>query len=410
MDYQIYIYYILILKNFMIGLCKTNHYPIEIIRLIIMSIYEEIKISSGYSADHLFVYTPQGAMDLYAWGNNETGQLGIGYSTKKNYMKGYTLSGCLQKINFNFSAPIKSVVCGKKYSICLTEAGYVYSWGNNSVGQLGLGDMIDKHSPQKIELSNVVIINCGSNYTIAYENGNFYGWDESYHGEFGFSYVGNWNKPTLLSWFYKNVLQISCGESHILCLTTDCIIGWGNNSRGQLGSAIDLYDGLEKYNPIEITFFKENKIEIISIKCGKHQTMFLSAVDEIYVCGDDGCTQSDETDYNEVYGIKKLYVKFNNIKEIDCGGHNKVVLTKDGKSYLNYVRFIYGNLQDLPVKKDRGIDYFTNFEEHIPGIQMVKCGKNHVVYVTHIYDDKCVLTNKILVRRNDFTGRVELEF
>ena len=60
----------------------------------------------------------------------------------------------------------------------LTESGDVYSWGNNSNGRLGLGHTDAVATPTKIDISNVVAIGSSSynseQYKLLKENGNLY--------------------------------------------------------------------------------------------------------------------------------------------------------------------------------------------------------------------------------------------
>ncbi len=72
---------------------------------------------------------------------------------------------------------------------CLSLNWKVYTWGSNSVGQLGLGDQIDRHSPTLMDAL--------------------------------------WGLP---------VVQLAAGESHSLALTTSGhMFAWGSNHYGQLG-------------------------------------------------------------------------------------------------------------------------------------------------------------------------------
>ena len=50
------------------------------------------------------------------------------------------------------------------HTLALTESGHVFSWGYNSLGQLGINNKTHQNIPIKVNLSNDVIIksiSCG---------------------------------------------------------------------------------------------------------------------------------------------------------------------------------------------------------------------------------------------------------
>ena len=95
---------------------------------------------------------------VYSWGTNELGQLGIEYRD---------LSKSPQQLIFPDTIIIKSVSCGGFSSMALTQHGEVYSWGSNRFGQLGyLDDKICIHIPRKIKLLNVMTMSRGYDFTI----------------------------------------------------------------------------------------------------------------------------------------------------------------------------------------------------------------------------------------------------
>ena len=89
--------------------------------------------------------------------SNEYGQLGIGD-------KDLSHTSIPQKVNL---PPCKQISCGNNFTMCLSENGEVYSFGNNDYGQLGLGNNAENYnSPQLISsLKDVEFIECGGNHT-----------------------------------------------------------------------------------------------------------------------------------------------------------------------------------------------------------------------------------------------------
>mmetsp|Transcript_24527 Transcript_24527/g.30586 ORF Transcript_24527/g.30586 Transcript_24527/m.30586 type:complete len:215 (+) Transcript_24527:282-926(+) len=66
---------------------------------------------------------------------------------------------------------IVSVACGDKHTVCVTEDGAVYSWGNGRSGALGHSNTENSAEPKRVEgLSNIVRVDCGTDHTIALDS------------------------------------------------------------------------------------------------------------------------------------------------------------------------------------------------------------------------------------------------
>lgn len=46
---------------------------------------------------------------------------------------------------------VTQVVCGRFHTMCVTATSQVFAWGQNSSGQLGLGDTVDRRAPAVID-------------------------------------------------------------------------------------------------------------------------------------------------------------------------------------------------------------------------------------------------------------------
>jgi alpha-tubulin suppressor-like RCC1 family protein len=110
--------------------------------------------------------------DLYTWGGNGHGQLGIGSTTNQstpqlvNAFGGVTVSkfsgamGWNSSINFEHGS-----------SMCLLSTGAVYTWGHNGEGQLGTGNTTQYNTPQHISglgTDNQDILMAHSAYGVSY--------------------------------------------------------------------------------------------------------------------------------------------------------------------------------------------------------------------------------------------------
>jgi len=110
--------------------------------------------------------------DLYMWGYNARGQLGIGSTTNQstpqlvNAFGGVTVS----KFSGAHGFPI-GINATYGASMCLLSTGAVYTWGHNADGALGTGNMTQYNTPQHISglgTDNQDILMAHSVYGVSY--------------------------------------------------------------------------------------------------------------------------------------------------------------------------------------------------------------------------------------------------
>lgn len=81
---------------------------------------------------------------VWSWGDNSYGQLGDGTTdTKDKPIKVVGLSD------------IKAIAAGDNSTLALKKDGTVWSWGCNQSGELGLGIKTNKHKPAKINPAHI---------------------------------------------------------------------------------------------------------------------------------------------------------------------------------------------------------------------------------------------------------------
>lgn len=80
--------------------------------------------------------------DVYCWGANDVGQLGVGDRTGRDSPA--RVSG--------FTAPVEQLATGDYHSCALLSTGSVACWGRNTEGQLGTGTREDSLTPQIVDV------------------------------------------------------------------------------------------------------------------------------------------------------------------------------------------------------------------------------------------------------------------
>ena len=222
-----------------LGLGDNSNYC-EIQKLSFESDLESIvKISCGCS--HSMVMGSCGG--VYSWGVNTFGQLGLGSSIIGAIVKSP------QKIIF--PQKIIEISCGDYHSMALSLDGKIYSWGYNNRGQLGLGSNANQNFPQKIhQIVNCISISCGSYFSIALMfDGDVYAWGLNTHGQLGLNSYADTNLPQKVN--LNPIIKICCGYNHCVAISSRMeIYSWGLNNVGQLG----LGDFLSQDSPHRLIF------------------------------------------------------------------------------------------------------------------------------------------------------------
>jgi alpha-tubulin suppressor-like RCC1 family protein len=169
----------------------------------------------------------------YAAGNNGYGQLGIGnIKTQKEFIEVPSLK----------NKSIIKIVVGVSHAFAITNGWRIYAAGNNEKGQLGLGDI--KHQKTFTEVlslryKRVIEINVGYEHTfVLTTNGEVYVAGGNSFGELGLGdYIYNQkNFVEVLSLKNKNIIKMVVGDSHAFALAKNGdIYVAGDNVDGQLG-------------------------------------------------------------------------------------------------------------------------------------------------------------------------------
>ena len=190
---------------------------------------EITQIAAGH--DHSAAVTKDG--DLYMWGANGSGQLGIQSNVDSNIpVKVNNSSSTLPEKS------VKYVALGTYRSAAITKDGDLYMWGSNS------------YTPVKI-MENVTAVSLGSYHSAAItKDGSLYMWGDNEYGELGNGTTNNSYTPVKIM---SDVVSSAGGSHHTIALKKNgTVYTWGDNEYGELGNgnksnqtspvAIQIYD------------------------------------------------------------------------------------------------------------------------------------------------------------------------
>ncbi|KAG8134391.1 hypothetical protein E2320_007524 [Naja naja] len=183
----------------------------------------------------------------------------------------------LMKIDALSMYNVIQVACGHYHSIALTKDGRVFSWGQNSHGQLGLGkELPSQATPCNISsLAGIPLAQVaagGAHSFVLSHSGVVYGWGRNNAHQLGL------NQKTSKEQIFKpysvgalrnlDVTYVSCGDEHTAVLTkSGNVFTFGDDSAGQLGH------NSSKTGPQKID---EIDGPVSHVSCGRFITLFVS--------------------------------------------------------------------------------------------------------------------------------------
>jgi hypothetical protein len=173
---------------------------------------------------------------VWAWGKGQSGQLGDGnfYSTGN--------LGVATPVQVIGLTNVTAIAAGGVHSLALKSDGTVWAWGGNESGQLGDGIFfIGEAAPvQVIGLSAIVAIAAGSSHNLALQalpDGVIWAWGSGANGEVGDGnfYAGGVATPVQGGFWFSGTVAIACGGTHNLALNLYGLVrAWGAGGYGQL--------------------------------------------------------------------------------------------------------------------------------------------------------------------------------
>ncbi|MFO1484532.1 MAG: LamG-like jellyroll fold domain-containing protein [Verrucomicrobiaceae bacterium] len=278
-----------------------------------------------------------------AWGDNVYGRSGDGTSGGNKPSPVATVgTGALA------GKTVIAVAAGYQHSLALTADGKVYAWGRNESGQLGDGTNTDSNVPVAVNASGVlagktiVAISAGTGFSVALSSdGQLFSWGAG--SSLGRGNTTSSNIPVAVDMSGvlagKVVTDISAGWYHALARTSDGrVYGWGVNGFGQLGNG----NKTNALSPVamDVSAIIAGGETVKSVSAGYVNSMVLTAHNIMYICGDNSVGQLGLGASNSAYptatslvvpNIGPLALSPGSIAQVIAGAFQNYALTTDGR-------------------------------------------------------------------------------
>ena len=218
---------------------------------------------------------------VYAWGNNQQGQLGLGLNSESSYLATPQTIGVFKRVE------IKSVACGPEHSAFIAKNGEVYTCGNADNGKLGLGDSVLS------TLSNVQLI------------------------------------PRAVLGI-PNIRKISCGVDHTVAVDYFSKVWvWGSNWKGKLG----VPETTDLLSPVCLdskAFYPKLTCKLKNVACGEHHTLLLNSQGDVYCAG--YAKYAGIQAKGEIHNFQRI-PSLSSIKWVSAGREHSLAVNSRGQLY-----------------------------------------------------------------------------
>jgi len=174
---------------------------------------------------------------VLAWGYNSNGQLGTG-------TKGFGTDRNVPTPVSRLTTAV-AVAAGQYHSLALLSDGTVSAWGYDLDGELGDGNDQDADLPQAVPfnangpgaLIRIAQISAGQYHSLALDiGGNLFSWGSNTSGQLGLGDLDLRLSPQEVPRGASGFLSAPAGELHSLALLSDhTALAWGSDAGGQLG-------------------------------------------------------------------------------------------------------------------------------------------------------------------------------
>jgi alpha-tubulin suppressor-like RCC1 family protein len=171
-----------------------------------------------------------------AWGDNTFGELGNGGTANSDVP--VQVTGLSRVTQIAAGGNVAMVARTQGFITSLTT---VWTWGDNSQGQLGDGTTTNRSTPEEvsgISVPGVRQIAVGGTFSLVLgSDGSVWGWGGDYDSQLGNAATYSWTRPVETIGMDSGITQIAAGFLHALALRSDgTVLAWGDDQSGEIGN------------------------------------------------------------------------------------------------------------------------------------------------------------------------------
>jgi alpha-tubulin suppressor-like RCC1 family protein/subtilisin family serine protease len=282
-------------------------------------------VATGTAANHTLALKNDNT--VWGWGANGFGQLGDGTMVQRNSPG--QIVGLSQ---------VTAIASAGNNGMAIKSDQSVWSWGYNYQGQVGDGTTALRVSPVQIPgLSGIVAIAHGTRHGAGLkQDGTVWAWGDNYWGEIGDGTTTPRLSPVQVPGL-SGVVAIAPGGYHMVALKGDGTVWtWGYNSYGELG------DGtyIQRNSPVQVP----SLTGVVAIAAGDYHSVALKADGTVWSWGYNGMGQlGDGTLFNHTAPVR--VTGLSGVVSIALGSYHSLAAKGDGTLWA-WGQNNYGQLGD----------------------------------------------------------------
>jgi len=283
---------------------------------------EDYVITGAIGAGERYSVALKADGSVWTWGDNSYGQLGDGGTAARS-------------VPFQILANAIAIAGGFHHALALKSDGTVWAWGENYNGEIGDGTNITRRTPLQVPgITNVVAIASGfvNSYALK-SDGTVWAWGANWGGQLGDGTTTVRWSPTQVPGL-AGVRAIAAGEGFALAVVSNgadygSIWAWGTNGAGQLG------DGTTTSRPIPQRMARAAAVK--EVYAGRAWAAAKTREDELLIWGadDNGQQANGSQNYSGVTFNNLMPVRtapwIGPLKQVGAGYYHVLALGKDGQ-------------------------------------------------------------------------------